>query len=69
VRKGITLNNQYKADNTAGWMVQDLNPVRGKGFSLLQNVQTGTGAHPASYSVGTRVLSWCKSTVFGIGRE
>ena len=22
-------------------------------FSLLQNVQTGSGAHPASYSMGT----------------
>ena len=26
-------------------------------FSLLQNVQPGSGAHPASYSVGTRIPS------------
>ena len=25
-------------------------------FSLLQNVQTGSGAHPASHSMGTGVL-------------
>jgi len=28
-------------------------PRRGRGFSLFQNVQTGSGAHPSSYSVGT----------------
>jgi len=27
-------------------------------FSVLQNVQTGSGAHPASCSLGTGVLSW-----------
>ena len=26
-------------------------------FSLLQNIQTGAGAHTASYSLGTGVLS------------
>jgi len=35
-----------------------MNPGRGKTFSLLQDMQTGSGAHPASYSMGTtRVLS------------
>jgi hypothetical protein len=29
-----------------------------KDFSLLQNVQTGSVAHPASYLKGTKVLSW-----------
>jgi hypothetical protein len=28
-------------------------PEGARDFSLLQNVQTGNGAHPASYSVGT----------------
>jgi hypothetical protein len=32
-------------------------PVRERDFSLLQNVQTGFGAHSAYYSMGTRVLS------------
>ena len=27
-------------------------------FSVLQNVQTGSGAHPSSYLLGTMVLSW-----------
>jgi len=35
-----------------------MNPGRGKTFSLLQDMQTGSGAHPASYSMGTKkVLS------------
>jgi hypothetical protein len=29
------------------------NPGRGKNFSLLQNIHTGSEAYPASYSVGT----------------
>jgi hypothetical protein len=28
-------------------------PDRGKTFSLLYNIQTGPGAHPASYPMGT----------------
>jgi len=32
-------------------------PVESRGFSLLQNVKTNSGAYPASYSVGTGVLS------------
>jgi hypothetical protein len=32
-------------------------PVEARDFSLLQNVQTGSGAHPASYSVGIVVPS------------
>jgi len=30
-------------------------------FLFLLNVQTSSEAHPASYSVGTRVFSWVKS--------
>jgi hypothetical protein len=38
-------------------MIQGLNHNRSKRFSLLQDVQTGSGAHPASYGMGTGVLS------------
>jgi hypothetical protein len=31
------------------------NPGRGKNFSLLQNIHTGSEACPASYSLGTGV--------------
>jgi hypothetical protein len=31
-------------------------PGRGKAFSVYHNVQTGSGAHPSTYSVGIRVL-------------
>jgi hypothetical protein len=30
-------------------------------FSCLQNIQTGSMAHPASYSMGTVVLPWGKA--------
>jgi len=32
-------------------------PVKKTDFSLLQNIQTGSGAHLGSYSLGTGVLS------------
>ena len=32
------------------------NPIGSDNFSLLQNVNMGTGTHPASYSMHTRVL-------------
>jgi hypothetical protein len=38
-----------------GWNTQELGvrfPVVARDFSLLHNVQTGTGAHPPSYRVG-----------------
>ena len=35
-------------------------PVGTGGFSLRQNVQTGSGAHPAFYSMGTDIFSRCK---------
>ena len=31
-------------------------PVRVRGYSLLQNVQTGSGGQPVSYSMGAGVL-------------
>ena len=31
-------------------------PVGARDFSFLQNVKTGSGTHPASYSVGTGSL-------------
>jgi hypothetical protein len=36
-----------------GWTVQGSNPVWASDLSLLQNVQTGPGAHPSMYSVGS----------------
>ena len=33
-------------------------PAGERDFLLLYNVQTGSGAHPASYSMGTATLSW-----------
>jgi hypothetical protein len=36
------------------------NPGRGRKCFLLYNAQSGSGTHPASCSVGTRVLSWMK---------
>jgi hypothetical protein len=38
-------------------MVQGLNSARDKNFSFLQNIQTGSGAHPASNSMGNIVYS------------
>jgi hypothetical protein len=36
-----------------GWTAGVQFPARGKRFSLLHSVQTGSGAHPASYPMGT----------------
>jgi len=38
-----------------GWMIQWLITGRGRDFSL-QNVEVGSGAHSASYLVGTGVF-------------
>jgi hypothetical protein len=38
-----------------GWMIWGLIAGRGRNFSL-QNVGIGSGAHPASYLVGTGVV-------------
>ena len=41
------------------WAAQSRVPIftRAPDLSLLQNVQTGSGAHSASYSMGNGVLS------------
>jgi len=36
--------------------MQGLNPEGTRSFSFLQNVQTGSRTHLASYSVGARVF-------------
>jgi hypothetical protein len=41
-----------------GRMIWRLNTARSRDFSRLKHIQTSCGAHPASYSVIIRVLSW-----------
>ena len=48
---------EVPTDLAVDWMVRGLHPVRGRDFSLLQNIQTGSGTHPASYLMGTWYLS------------
>jgi len=43
------------------WTVRDSNPGRKKKFSFHPNVQTGSGAPKASYSISTGVLSGSKA--------
>jgi len=45
---------ETKAMDRTFWL---LNPSREDRFSVVQNVQTGSGAHPASCSMGTEILS------------
>jgi hypothetical protein len=52
-------NSRY-SNLATNWTVWGLNSGRGKSFSLFQNIQTGSGANPASNPVGTGVLSWQK---------
>jgi hypothetical protein len=40
-----------------GWSAGVRFPVRARDFYLLYSVQTGSGAHPASYPMGTGVQS------------
>lgn len=40
-----------------GWTVLSLNTSRETYFSLLQNNETGSGAHPTSYSMDTWVIA------------
>jgi hypothetical protein len=44
-----------------GWVIQGLNLGKSKEFSLLQYISTSSEAHPATYSMGTRVLPWAYS--------
>jgi hypothetical protein len=59
LKNNLSNNNVRSQDNTASILTRlHTNHNRGKRFSLLQDVQTGSGAHPASYGMGTGVLSW-----------
>jgi len=40
-----------------GWTGRVRIPAQARDFLFSKTVQTGSGAHPASYSMGTRVLS------------
>jgi hypothetical protein len=51
------LNRSWRSIFGRGWKVRNSNPVKRGDFSLLQNVQTGSRAHPASYSMRTDSLS------------
>ena len=44
-------------DHGLGWKIRSSNLVTGNRFSFLQNTQTGSGTHTASYSMDTVVLS------------
>jgi len=44
------------------------NPIRAKGFSLLQIVQTGSRAHPPYQIMGTQVISQRSMMITG-GRD
>jgi hypothetical protein len=41
--------------DNSGWMIEGSNLGRDWEFSLHHLVQTGSGAHPTSYPVGSRV--------------
>jgi hypothetical protein len=43
-----------------GYGLNDRSSIRGRGqkFSLRLHLQTGSGAHPASYPMGTGGCSW-----------
>jgi hypothetical protein len=56
VLRGAGIGRWYSAGLRAGWSVVRV-PAEAGNFSLQYRVQTGSGAHPASYRVGTRALS------------
>jgi hypothetical protein len=49
--------NRTHAHLKKDWMVRGLNRGKGKHFSLLLDIKTGSGTHPTSYSIGTWVIS------------
>jgi hypothetical protein len=53
-------------DYVTGWAVSVRIPAGVRGLSLLRNVRTGSGVHPASYSMSTKLLPGGK--VAGIWR-
>jgi len=44
----------WQSNSATGWMIQGSTAGRATNLSLLQNVQTDYGDHPASSSVGIR---------------
>jgi hypothetical protein len=47
-------SHNFKTPRATSWTDGFLFPAGARDFSLFHNVQTGSGAHPASYPVGTR---------------
>jgi hypothetical protein len=45
-------SSQY-SEQATGWMVRSWNPGSRETFFSSPNVQTGSGTHPDSYSMGT----------------
>jgi hypothetical protein len=48
------MNRESSVGISTGWMIRVRFPAV-HGFTLLHGVKTGSGAHPASYPMGTRV--------------
>jgi len=46
-----------------GWTIRAWNPRKGKRFLSSPNILIGSGAHSASYSVGTGVIPGDKAAV------
>jgi hypothetical protein len=62
VHKNVLIAKPEKRDHlvaqsvsclTTGWTIGVQSPIGAEDFSSSSCVQTGSGAHPASYSVGT----------------
>jgi hypothetical protein len=51
------LTGFYCTDYATGWMIWGSFLGRATNFSVLENIQTCFGTHPASESMGTRVLN------------
>ena len=54
IHKYCTDMNVDNSDQVMGWKIMVKFLVSSEDFSLLQNIQTGSVANPASYSVGIR---------------
>jgi hypothetical protein len=56
IMHGVRVVQSY-SDKATGWTIWGLIPAEARGFSLLRNIHSISGAHPASYSIDTRCLS------------
>jgi hypothetical protein len=56
-------------DWATDWTILGSNLCRGKNVSPLENLQTGSGAHPPCYSMGTGVLPGVKQPVYEVDRS